>query len=297
MAGPVSDTHRITYRENIILALQERKAIFDDAFMFDGGLKGKQVQMTDIIGATEARVDAPEGGDTPDVEATHEPVWVRPRRIDWGKVIKKEDQIKALTDYKSEYVQGGALAVVRKKNIILSDAFFNARLIGSEVPVATPWAGSTVPQTVGSDDGSTAVGMNVKKILRAFKLLEDKEIVVEEEDIYLALDPQEIEDLYYDLTYVNKDYRSKAVLEEKRVLSILGIPIIPTKRIADDSANVSAAALWCKSGMVWGEFDPVSVKSEPNPAKQYREHPYIETWIGATRLQDEKVIKILNKQG
>lgn len=295
MAGPVTDTHRITYRENVTLALQEKKAQFDDAFMYDADLKGKQVRMINIVGTTEARIDAPESGDTPDVEITHEPVWVLPRRIDWGKLITKEDQIKALTDYQSEYVQSGAAAMVRSKNGILASALFAPRLIGNEVPVATPWAGDTVPMTVGSADGSTDVGMNVKKILRAFRLMEEREIMIEEEDMYLALDPVEIESLYYDLTYVNKDYRSKAVIEEKRVLNILGIPILPTRRIADNAANVSTAALWCKSGMGWGEFMPLDVKSDPNPQKQFREQVYMEQWIGATRTQDEKVVKILNK--
>lgn len=295
MAGPVTDAHRITYRENVKLALQEKRAIFDDTFMFDGNLSGKTVQITDIVGKMDARVDAAEGGDTPDAAVTHEPVWVRPRRVDWGKIITKEDQIKALTDFKSTYVQSGAAAVVRQKNIILAEALFAPRLIGSEVPVATAWAGSEVGIQVGSANGATDVGMNVKKILRAFKLMEDKEIDIEEEDMFLALDPQEIEDLYNDLTFVSKDYRSRAVIEEKRVLSVLGIPILPTKRVVDKAAGVSSAALWCKSGMMWGEFSPVEIRSEPNPAKQYREHPYIETWLGATRTEDEKVVRILNK--
>lgn len=295
MAGPVTDTHRITYRENVQLALQEKKDQFGDAFMYDGDLKGKQVQITDIVGPSDARLDAPEGGDTPDIDVTHEPIWVRPRRIDWGKVIKKEDQIKALTDYKSTYVQGGAGGIMRKKNIILSDALFGPRLIGNEVPVATPWNGSSVNVQIGVVPAADT-GMNVKKILNAFKYMELKEIDIEEEELYMALDPTEIEQLYYDLTYVSKDYRSKAVLEDKRVLSILGVQIIPTQRLADSTpGSVSTAALWCKSGMVWGEFSPLDIKSEPNPAKQYREHPYMEMWVGASRVMDEKVVKILNK--
>lgn len=295
MAGPVTDTHRITYRENVLLALQEKRDQFGNAFQFDGDLKGKQVQVTQIIGKAEARLDAAEGGDTPDVEVTHEPVWVRPRRIDWGKVIKKEDQIKALTDYKSEYVQAGAAGVIRKKNMILADALLGPRLIGNEIPVATAWNGSTVGIQVGSPDGAPAnVGLNVKKILRAFRYMEEKEIDIEEEELFLTADPTEIENLYYDLTYVSKDYRSKAVIEEKRVLSILGVQILPTQRVADAAANQSVGVLFAKSGMVWGEFSPLDIKSEPNPAKQYREHPYMETWLGASRLMDEKVVRILN---
>jgi len=293
--GPVTDTHRITYRENVQLALQEMRRQFDDKMMFDPNLRGQQVQITDLVGSSEARLDAPEGGDTPDIENNHEPIWVQPRRIDWGKLLREEDAIKSLTDFRSPYTQSGANAIIRQRNRLLAGGIFAPRLIGNQVPVSTAWAGSTVPITWGSADGATNVGMNVKKILHGMKLMEDADIDTEMEDLYLVLDPQEIEDLYNDITYVNRDYRSKAVLEEKRVLEILGIPIIPSKRIADAAANQSTAGLYCKSGMVWGDFSPVKITSAPNPAKQFREHIYIETWLGVTRTEDAKAVKIINK--
>jgi hypothetical protein len=294
MAGTVTDTHRITYRENFKLALQEKKDQFSDSFEYVGDLKGKQVQVTDIIGTIEARLDAPEGGDTPDLEGTHEPVWMRPRRIDWGKIIKKEDQIKALTDYKSPYIQAGVNGVIRQKNKLLAGAIFGPRLIGNEVPVSTAWNGSTVAVDFGS--AGTPNRMSVPKILHAMRYLEDAEIDPELEQLYLAMDPQENEELYNDITFVSKDYRNKAVFEEKRVKEILGMPIMVTKRIADYDATTSTAALYAKSGMAWGPATALEINSKPNPAKQYREHPYIEQWLAATRTEDAKAVKILNKK-
>ena len=297
MAGPVTDAHRVTYQENVALALQERKAQFDIAFTYTSQVSGKQVQVVDIIGASEARLDAAEGGDTPDIDANHEPVWMRPRRIDWGKVIRIEDAIKALTDFKSPYVQGGSRGVVRKKNQILAEAIFGPRLIGNEVPVSTPWAGRTVPVDLGST--GTPNGMSVKKILNGMRLMEEDEVVIEEEEPYLALDPEEVESLWNDLTFVSKDYREQAQMDDinKRVMAIFGIPIIPTKRIADADATTSTAGFFLKSGMHWGDAMPMTIKSAPNPAKQYREHPYIEQWLAATRSEDAKAVKILNKKG
>lgn len=293
--GPVTDTHRIMYRDNVMQALQERRRQFDDYFMYLDNLSGKQVSITDILGPMEAIVDAPEGGDTPDVEASHEPVWVRPRRIHWGKIVRKEDQIKALTDYKSEYVQGGVNAYVRSHNGILAASLFGPRLIGPEVPVSSNWNGRTVPVDYGNT--GTPQPMSVKKILAGLRMMEMDDIVVEEEDLALALDPLENEQLWNDITYVSKDYRRESQLDDmsKRVQSILGIPVVPTKRLADYDGNTSTAALWCKSGMHWGSFMAMDIKSQQNPAKQYREHPYLEAWEGATRSEDAKVVKILNK--
>ena len=290
--GPVTDEHRVTYRENVKLAVAERKAVFDSAFMFDPNLSGEQARMVEIIAPQDARIDAAVGGPTPTFEAQHEPVWCLPRRIDQGKVIEVEDQIKALTDFKSEYTQVIAQAMVRGKNSILVPALFGTRLIGKQgATSSSAWAGSTVAVAVGGADTS----MNVAKLMRALRYFEEAEIILEEEEIFCALDAEENESLYNDIKFVNTDYRSKAVLEEKRVREILGVKIIPTQRIADTGAD-STAAVWCKSGMYWGQFKALAVNSAPNVDRQFREHVYAEQWIGAIRSEDKRVVKVLCKK-
>ncbi|KQW22145.1 hypothetical protein ASC80_01740 [Afipia sp. Root123D2] len=297
MAGPVTDAHRIIYRDQTQLAIQERHRQFDDFFTYIDGMSGKQVQVTDIIGTTEARVDAPEGGDTPDIESTHEPVWVKPKRIDWGKLIRKEDQIKALTDFKSEYVQGGASAYVRAHNQILAGSIFGPRLIGNEVPSSSAWAGRTVPVDLVAS--GTAAGMSVRKILNGMQLMETDDVTLEEENLALAMTAVENEQLWGDVTFVSKDYRAEAQLDDmtKRVKAIFGIPIVITKRLGLYDVNTYQASLFCKSAMHWGPFMPMDIKSAQNASKQFREHVYIEGWEAATRSEDYKVVKILNKKG
>ncbi|UZE47916.1 phage capsid protein [Rhodopseudomonas sp. P2A-2r] len=296
MAGPVSDTHRIMYRDQTILAIQEKHRQFDDFFNYLDGMSGKQVQVTQIIGPSEARLNAPEGGDTPDIESTHEPIWAKPTRIDWGKLIKKEDQIKALTDYKSEYVQGGANAYVRAHNALLASAVFGPCLIGNEVPTSTSWAGRTVPVDLIAP--GTPAGMSVKKILNGMQLMETDDITLEEESLALAMTAVENEQLWNDLTHISKDYRSKAQLDDmsQRVRTIFDIPIIITKRLGQYDASTYQAGLFCRSALHWGPFMPMDIKSAQNPAKQFREHVYIEGWEAATRSEDYKVVKILNKK-
>jgi len=294
MAGPVTDAHRVTYRENVLLAVQEKKDVFGDLFTYIPELKGKQVQIADIIGKIEARIDAPEGGDTPDLEGTHEPVWVRPRRIDWGKTLKKEDQIKALTDFRSEYVQAGVNGIVRAKNQLLASSLFGARLIGNEVPVSTAWAGKTVAVDYGST--GTPNRMSVAKILKALENFQQDDIEIEDEMIGIAMDPQANRELYDDVTFTSKDYRDKAVMENKMVKEILGMPIFVTKRVGQYDSSTLQAAIFCKSGVHWGPAMPLDVQSAPNPSKQFREHVYLEHWIGFTRSEDAKVQKILSKK-
>jgi len=294
MAGPVTDAHRVTYRENVTLAIQEKKDQFGDTFSYLDGVAGKEMRVTDIIGKIEARIDAPEGGDTPDLEGTHEPVWVRPRRIDWGKLIKKEDQIKALTDYKGEYTQAGVNGYYRAKNMLLASALFGPRLIGNEVPVSTAWAGRTVAVDYGST--GTPNRMSVAKLLKALENFQQDDMEVEDEMISIVMDPQQNRELYEDITFTSKDYRDKAVIENKQVRDILGMPIFISKRVGLYDVSTLQAAIYAKSGMHWGPATPMDIKSAPNPSKQFREHVYLEHWLAATRSEDAKVQKILSKK-
>ncbi len=292
--GPVTDTHRVQYKNNVELALAERRDQFTDSFTPIGEVSGKQLQIVDLIGDSEAREDAPEGGGTPDMTIGHEPVWVRPKRFDWGTTLKIEDQIKALTDYRSPYTQGGVGAIVKKRNRFLAAALFGPRLIGNEVPVSTAWAGKTVP--VDLETPSTPTRMSVRKILNSIRLYEESFVEVDMEQIFMAMNAQQNEELYQDITFTSKDYIDQSVFEGKRVRAFMGMAIKSTQNIAAYDANTYQAAMYCRSGMYTGPAWPLNVKSAQNPDKEFREQVYIEEWDVCTRSEDYKVNKILTKK-
>jgi hypothetical protein len=138
--------------------------------------------------------------------------------------------------------------------------------------------------------------MSVAKILKGLENFQQDDVEPEDEMVSLAMNPQQNRELYEDITFTSKDYRDKAVMEDKVVRSILGMPIFITKRIADYDGSTATAAIFCQSGMHWGPAMPIEIKSAPNPAKQFREHVYIEHWLGVTRSEDALVQKILTKK-
>lgn len=296
MVGPVTDAHKLTYQANVELAVQQKRAMLEGAFTYVSGLSGRQANVLELVGSTAAIINGARGGDTPNIDNNIEPVWLKPQQIEWGKLIEKEDAIKALTDYQSPFVQSGAAAVQRARDDIFANAIFGSRLIGQDglTTLAYVSTGHQVTEGIGSADDVTATGMNVKKLIRAKRLLQAGFLDVDSEDLYALLNAKEIEDLYRDITFINKDYRAQAVLEGRQVLSILNITILPTEKMPNLDADTHRAAVVCKSGLSQGDFSPIMTRAEPNPAKKYRVHPYIETWMGATRNEDAKVIEILN---
>jgi hypothetical protein len=297
--GPVTDAHKLTYQRNVELAVQQINSRFEDAFTFHPELAGRIANILELIGSTSAIIDGVRGGDTPNIDNQLEPVWVVPHQVEWGKLIEKEDAIKALTDYQSPFVQSGAAAVRRDTDrYIYAPSIFGNRKIGQDGNTTSPWDSTNHVVTIGigSADDLTATGMNVKKFIRAVRLLQQGQVDIDTEDLWATLNAQGIEELYRDITYVNTDYRSKSVLEGRQVREIMDIKIIPYEYMADFDTTTYTAAVWCKSGMHYGTFDSIKTKAEPNPAKKYRIHPYMEQWVGASRSEDAKVIKILNKK-
>jgi hypothetical protein len=300
--GPITDAHKLTYNANVQLAVQQKKSKFEMGFSYASGLSGRIATILELIGETTAVVDLGRKADTPDIDNTIEPVWVIPRQLAWGKLIEKEDAIKALTDYQSPFVQAGAKAMVRGKDVILSQAVFAARKIGQDGGTTSAWAGRTVGVGVGAGptDDTTATGMNVKKILRARRYFAQDQVDIGDEELFASLNAQQIEELFRDLTFISSDYRDRKVLDQPERIDILNTTILPANdgnaAFADYDGSTYTGAMWVKSGMHWGPFSEMTTDAPLRPDKMNRPHPQMEHWLGATRSEDKKVLKILTKK-
>jgi hypothetical protein len=309
MAGPVSDTYKLQYSKLVLLAVQQKRSRFEMGFSYAPDLQGRQKMILDLVEPTTAIVGGLRGGDTPNIEQNHEPVWVQPLQIEWGKIIEKEDYIKALTDYESPYVQSGAAAIIRGRDLVFATAILGSRIIGLDgtttsafTTTFTNQAGGTsnryCPNTVGSADGQTATGMNVRKLNRCKRVLKQQYVETDYEEFWWCGNAQADEELFNDIITINTDYRKMAVLDEQErtVQRVASVNIVTyenlptTPAVPNDTGTDNLAAFWCKSGMWYGDFDPLTTNVAPNPAKKYRLHPYMEEWFGATRSEDAKVV-------
>jgi hypothetical protein len=288
----------------VALAVQQRRSRLDMGFSYQAGLSGRQSTLIELIGSASAVVDLGRKADTPDIDNSIEPVWITPRQLAWGKLIEKEDVIKALTDYQSPFVQAGAAGMVRGKDTILSSAIFGSRKIGLDGTTVSAWAGQTVGVGVGAGatDDTTATGMNVRKLLRARRYMQAGQVETGDEELFFSGNAQQTEELFRDLTFVSRDYRGQnetPLNTPDQPQRILNITIMPpndgSAAFANYDGSTYTAAMWCKSGLYWGEFDPLTVAVPLRADKMNRPHPQMEQWLGACRSEDIKVVKILSK--
>lgn len=290
--GPITDAHKLTYQNNVALAVQQKKSRFEMGFTYQANLKGRQAQMIELIGSTTAIIDGNRGGDTPNIDNQIEPVWCVPHQIEWGKLIEKEDAIKALTDYQSPFTQAGAAAIVRGRDSVFASALFADRKIGQDGATTSSYdtTSKVVLNTVGA-----STGMNLAKIQRAKRLLRAFYVDLDMEELWGALNAQQMEELINDII-ANAAHPEAKRAEIDRdlglVYSVGGVNFVSYEGMGDYDGSNYLSAIWCKSTMVYGDFSPLETRAEPNPAKKYRLHPYMENWWGATRQEDKKVIKL-----
>ncbi|MBS7703178.1 phage capsid protein [Chelatococcus asaccharovorans] len=293
--GPIEAVHKVRYNDNVKLALQRIRSVFRETFSLIPDVKGKEAQAVELVGRSRARRNAPNNAPTPNIPPSHAGIWVKPQRLDWGRTIPSSTSLLTATQYESIYVQEGAAAMRRGEDEILSETFFGIRLVAqddtglyTQVPFDT--ANQQIP--VNYKAGG-ATGLTVKKFVGALSKFIDSEVDVDHEEIFCAITGKQNEDLYAELQVSSKDYRNKAIFEDKRVLSFMGVQLVTYTDLPKTGEGHRRCPFWLKSGMHMGDALPISTVIERNPSMQYQPHPYMEQWLAATRSEDEKVIDIL----
>ena len=298
--GPVDATARKLFLDNATLALQQKESRFSDTFTYIPGLAGKEMQAVELIGSSSAIRNLPHTAPTPHIPPKHIGLNVRPERLTWGRTVPGQTKITNVTDYNSIYVQEGTAAMVRGKDEILFDAIFGPRLMANDASGAVnavAWAGSTVAINetgAGATGGNT--GLVPGKLLKAIELLINSEVFVEGEEIFCGVAGQDNSALFLQNLFTSSDYRSVRGQFDKKVLdTVLGVKFVryPSKLTQVGASTYRELPLWLKSGMHWGEALPFTADMANDPAAQFQLRVQMDHWIGATRSEDEKVIKIL----
>ncbi len=277
------------YATNIELLLQQKDARIAP-FVMMGSHVGKQASPVDQIEKIEMQAKAGRFADIGRVDAELDRRWVYPVDRDLPQLIDEEDKLRLLTDPKSSYVANAVAAANREKDRQLIAAFFADAKTGESGGTTTSFlAANQISQSTGA---SAATGLNVKKLREAKRILMSYDIDLNTEQIYCAINAKQHDDLLGEAQVVSTDFNEKPVLVDGRVTRFLGINFIHTELLQTDG-TYRRIPVWIKSGMhlgMWG-----SVYTSIDKRTDLSGHPwqaYMKMTLGATRLDEKKVIEI-----
>lgn len=238
----------------------------------------------DQIGSTEAQKRVSRHGDTPLVSTPHSRRRVTLSDYDWADLIDKFDKVKTLIDPTSSYAINAAYAMGRAMDTELIEAAVGTAYTGVE--------GSTaVALPSGQKVVHGSAGLTVAKLLSAKEILDASEVDEEEERI-IAVSSKQVSNLLNTTEVKSSDYNTVKALAKGEIDSFLGFNFKRTERLGTDADGNRQVTAWAKNGLLLAVGVIIIIDIGPRRDKNNAIQVYVGMSIGATRMEEDKVVEI-----
>lgn len=278
------------YKASVDLLLQQegsrlRKAVSTDSFV------GKSASVVEQFGPVAAVKRTQRHSDTPLLDVPQDKRWVFPTDYEWASLIDNQDKLRMIIDPTGPYARNGANAMARAQDDEIINTFFADAKVGENGTDTEAFDNTNFE--VGVNVGGTASSINVAKMQSALRKLMGAFKGEVTENIYMAISSYEHDALLKEIQITSKDFNGgQPVLENGRVRRFLGMDLIITERLQIVGGN-RYIPVWVPTGMCLGLWEDVKARISERSDKSYAWQVYLSETIGATRLQQGKVIRVL----
>ena len=278
------------YRNNVELLVQQRGSLLRDAVNTDGSVVGK-TKFTEQIGSAEARVRTSRHSDSPLLDTPHARRAYSLSDYEWGDLIDKQDKVRMLIDPTSTYAQAAAFAMGRAMDDVIIAAATGDSKTGVDGTTTTSLP-SSQKIAVGYSDisGSTDAGLTLGKLRRTREIFATNSVPEDEEKI-MVISPSALHSLLIQKEVTSGDFNNIRALVQGEVDFFMGFRFIVSNRLALSGNNRTCFA-FSRSGLELGIGQDVMARIEERPDKSFSTYVYYCMSIGATRLEEEKVVEI-----
>jgi hypothetical protein len=290
----------VQFATNVGLLLQQKGSMLRKG-MTEGHYVGKQASPIDQVAQVNANRVTSRFAPMSRVDAVETSRWVYPVDYDLPQLIDTFDKLRLIVDPESAYVTNAVYAMGRAMDSEIINGFFTTALTGLQGATAVTFPTANV---VGVSTGGTTSNINVPKLRAAKKLLMSYFVDFDNDEVFCAITSNEHDALLNEIQVISSDFNEpdRPVMHEGRVHSFLGIKFIHCELLftlsrpaaGDDLGGTSTAIpVWAKSGMHLGLWqDPISTVSRRNDLQAEPWQVYTIGTFGATRVEENKVIKI-----
>lgn len=283
------------FSSNIQLLLQQKGSRLRSCVM-SGTHVGSQASPVDQFGAIVGNKVSGRYNPMPRTDAPTDRRWVSPQDYDVNQLLDTFDKLRLLIDPMSSYTTNATYALGRNIDEEILAAVFGTNKTGNSGGTSTTFP---TTQAVGVLQGSaTATNLTVAKLREGKRILMANNLDLDTEELYCIVNAKAHDSLLAETQIINQDYNTTPVLVEGRIRRFLGINFIHTELIqgaTDDQGSVTSdqIPLFAKSGMylgVWGDIQTSIDRRTDLQSIPYQ--AYAKATIGATRLEEKKVVKI-----
>jgi hypothetical protein len=266
----------------------------------------------DRIGSVDAQLKVGRHSDTTYSNTPHSRRRVTLKDYFYADLVDKEDKIRMLISPESEYVQAAVWALGRAKDDEIISAALGSAYSGVDGATAVALPAS---QKVAAHDGTTTSGVNLNvKTLRAVKQKFDANDVSEDIMKAFAITSFQVQSLLAQTEVTSADYASVKALVMGEVNSFMGFNFVRTERLPRSGSNVTynvasgvvgsgtgtitaansrRCIAWAMDGLLLATAQDINGKIDVLPTKHYSTQVYASLHLGATRMEEEKVVEVI----
>jgi hypothetical protein len=242
----------------------------------------------DQVGKTTAVVRSSRHADTPQIDTPHSRRRVTLADYEWADLIDNADKVRLLIDPTSSYAKAAAAAMGRAMDDVIIAALGGTSYTGETGSTSVTLPAGQKPYSASQSDGLT-----VAKLLNAKKIL-DLADVDPSLPRFIVCGPTQISDLLNTTEVKSSDYNTVKALAMGQLDSFLGFKFIVTNRLKFDATNTDdrLAYAFTSDAIKLAIGQDVIARIDERADKSYSTQVYYAMSIGATRMEEEKVVEI-----
>jgi len=270
------------YSSNIQMLSQQKGSLLRDKVRLES-VTGKNA-FFDQIGSVTATVRSTRHSDTPQADTPHSRRRVSLVDYEFADLVDDLDKVRMLVDPTSSYAQAAAYAMGRA----MDDAIITAATGSSDTGVAGGTAVALPAGQIIAEAGTT--GMTIAKLREAKEII-DLADVDPSLPRHIIVSPKQISDLLGTTEVTSSDFNSVKALAQGDVNSFLGFNFVVSNRLAVAS-QIRDCIAFVGDGIALAVGKDSTARIDERSDKGYATQVYYSAAFGATRMEEEKVVKI-----
>jgi hypothetical protein len=282
MSSQITTAFVQQYSQNVQLLSQQKGSLLRDKVDVES-IVGKNA-FFDQVGVATAVKRTSRHADTPQMDTPHARRRCSLVDYEYADLIDEQDKVRMLIDPTSSYAQAAAFAMGRAMDDEIISAATGTAFTGETGSTSTTLPVGQQITEAGTD------GLTIAKLRQAKKIL-DLNSVDPSIPRYIIVSPKQIDDLLGTTSVTSSDFNTVKALVQGEVNAFMGFNFIVSNRLSIASSKRKCIA-YAMDGIKLALGKDVMSRIEERADKGYATQVYYCMSIGATRMEEEKVVSI-----
>src|SRR5210317_2517331 len=282
MSNQITTAFVQQYSNNVQMLSQQKGSLLRSAVDVETGV-GKN-SFFDQVGVASAVKRLTRHSDTPQMDTPHSRRRVSLSDYEYSDLIDNQDKIRTLIDPTSAYATAAAYALGRAQDDEIIAALSGTAYTGETGSTATALPSAQKITEAGTNGLTIAKLRNAKEILDSASV--DPSITR-----FIAVSPKQVTDLLGTTEVTSSDFNSVKALANGEVNTFLGFNFIVSNRLSITGSK-RLALVWAMDGIGLGVGKDVTARIDERADKGYATQVYYCMDIGATRMQENMIVRI-----